>query len=66
MKPTLSERIVILETQVHRIVSDIESEKGTRSRANSNLDDRLRKVERTIYLATGGLAVLNIILAWFR
>ncbi len=61
----LSERIVRMETQVGRLVSDAESEKDTRRRANETIekrftatDERLHKLERTIWTATGALAVI--------
>lgn len=63
------ERLVRLETQVARIVSDAESEKDTRKRVNTEItrrfdvfDDRFRKMEKTIWISTGGFAVLMIIL----
>lgn len=34
------------DTQIGRIVSDIESEKGTRKRTNSDIETRLRVLER--------------------
>lgn len=56
-----------LETQMGRLVSDAQSEKGTRSRSNDRIDKRfdgmekrLRYVERNMYIAMGGLAVLEI------
>lgn len=52
----------MLETQVGRIESDIESEKGTRSRANADLEIRLRSVERSNWMGVGALALLQIIL----
>lgn len=63
---TLNERIVILETKVVRIVSDIESEQAARVCANAHLDGRLLKLERVVYMATGALGVLQILLTFFR
>ena len=34
----IHERVTVLEVQVNRIVADIESEKGTRARANADLN----------------------------
>lgn len=55
--------------QMNRIVSDIESEKGTRRRASEyyqkrldEIDRTLRNHERLLYAGIGGLAVLEIIL----
>lgn len=56
----------MLESSVSRIVSDIESEKGTRVRTNatileaiSKVDDRVRRCEWLIALGMGGLAVIE-------
>jgi hypothetical protein len=61
----LSERVVRMETQVGRLVSDAESEKDTRRRVNQDIDKRftatdarLSKIERTIWTAAGALAVI--------
>lgn len=45
-----------------RIVADIESEKGTRARANADLETRLRGVEKSNWMGVGALAILQIIL----
>jgi len=57
------------EQQLGRIVSDIESEKGTRSRLNSEFTHRLdqidaqqRKLERIIYMGLGALGILQFLL----
>lgn len=62
------ERLLALELQVERLVSDQESEKRTRANANSiinqkldTLDERGRKVERLIWMGLGGLAVLQVV-----
>lgn len=54
------ERIVTLETQMKRLVSDAESEKDTRRRSNASmferfteLNDKIFKINRTIWVATG-------------
>lgn len=78
------ERVTLLEWQVDRVISDIESEKGTRSRAHEALhvkldnlmsrmelkleglqggmNTRLEKCEHFMWWATGGLAVLTVVL----
>jgi len=63
--PNLLERVAILEAQVVRLVSDAESEKGTRRRMNeffdgklTLLDDRQRKMERTMWQASGAVSVI--------
>jgi hypothetical protein len=65
----LEKSVLILETQVQRIVSDIESEKGTRTRANQNvldlmdvLDKRLRWVEKSIWIGFGLLLAAQVLL----
>ncbi len=61
----VSERIAKLEIQVERFVSDAESEKDTRRRTNSAIfekfdlfEERLRKIEKNIWLATGAIGVI--------
>lgn len=61
-------RLAILETQIERIVSDIESEKGTRARVNSDIiaqlhaiDTTQRKLEKMLWMGIGGLAVLQFL-----
>lgn len=63
-------KIIQLEKQVERLLSDATSEKGTRARVNSEFTRRLeaiesnqRKLERIIYMSMGGLAVLQYILS---
>ena len=58
------------EQQLGRLLSDIESEKGTRARLNAEFTRRLdaidasqRKLERIIYMAAGGLAVLQYLIS---
>lgn len=64
---TINERLATVEAQVARLVSDAQSEKGTRSRSNDRIDKRfdevekrLRCVERNMYIAMGGLGALEI------
>lgn len=70
MNPEDLTRLALVEQQMERICSDIESEKGTRARVNTELNRRLddidaaqRKLERIIYMAAGGLAVLQFFLS---
>jgi hypothetical protein len=65
----LSERVVRVETQMGRLVSDAESEKDTRRRVNQSIDQRfaatdlrLNKIERTIWTAAGALAVIIFVI----
>jgi hypothetical protein len=64
-------RIGVLEYQVGRIVSDIESEKGTRMRTNQAILDEiveLKKAQRTsdriIWTALGALGLLQWVLQY--
>lgn len=50
-------RLIRLEEQVDRIVSDMESEKGTRGRVNDKVDERLGRIERIVWMASGGVVV---------
>lgn len=59
----LSERVAILETQMGRLVSDAESEKDTRRRVSESInqrfivsEERVRKLEKTIWMASGTVA----------
>ncbi len=63
-------KIVQIEEQLARLVSDAESEKDTRQRANSSINTSLREIEarllkqeRLIYMGLGGLGVLQFILS---
>lgn len=65
----LETRVAVLEVQVGRIVSDIESEKATRARVNEDIIDKLdkmdtaqRRTEKILYMGLGALAVLQFIL----
>ncbi len=56
-----------MEIQMERIVSDIESEKETRARVNSDIYAKLEKIQdaqqqtnRILYMMLGGLMVLQI------
>lgn len=62
---SIHERVTVLEVRVNRIVADIESEKGTRARANAEHDVRLRAVERAMYVGIGAIALLQIGLGVF-
>lgn len=62
MPPRLHERVLTVELQLGRLVSDTISEKGTRSRMNEHFDKRLTGVEKQLWKIAGGLAVLQIVL----
>lgn len=60
-----------MDAQTGRLVSDAESEKGTRERANSEIwhylrkmEERLREVEKRIWMGLGALAALEIVLKY--
>lgn len=62
-------KLVQLEQQIARLVEDAISEKGTRTRSNQYLHERLdsvdtqqRKLERIIYMGLGGLAVFQFMI----
>jgi len=61
----IKERIVKLETQVHRFAADLESEKGTRARTNADLELRLRKVEVANWKAAGAISVIVVLAQYF-
>lgn len=70
MPPEAEIRVAVLETQMGRLVSDQESEKGTRSRANDMILSQLkeivsdqRKIEKIVWTGIGGLAVLQFVIA---
>jgi hypothetical protein len=64
----IHERITRMESQFERFISDAESEKRTRRviveemRAVAmKLDDRLRHVEKFVYVALGAVAVIEFV-----
>jgi hypothetical protein len=68
----LTTRVIVLETKMARIVSDIESEKGTRARSHTDLhgrfdvlETRLRRSE-FLLAGAGGAIVLLQVLSWFK
>jgi hypothetical protein len=68
-KDEITERISKLEWQVGRLVSDAESEKDTRRRVADAInarfivsDERLRKLEHTIWGAAGAVAVVVLVI----
>lgn len=65
----LETRVTVLEVQFGRIVSDIESEKETRARANSALQDNVDSLRndqlknaKVTWILIGGLIVINVLL----
>lgn len=65
----LEHRITALEEQMKRLVSDAESEKETRRRANKSIEEnfknvntRLVSIERTLWMALGVLLAVETIL----
>ena len=67
-KDELSERIVRLEEQVKRLISHLESEKGTQERIADRIDERfavsnnrISKLEHTIWLASGAVALIVLL-----
>lgn len=66
-------RMARMEIQIERIVSDVESEKATRARVNSDIYDKLEKIRdaqektnRILYMMLGGLMVLQVVLQLMR
>lgn len=69
----LPDRVFALELQMSRFVSDMESEKGTRARANVDinlkLDDireRQNSTNRIVYMMLGGVMVLQVALQFLH
>jgi hypothetical protein len=69
----LEKRIVVLEIQVGRVVSDIESEKGTRGRVNVEtfahllkLEERVRRLELAIVAMGSALGILQVVLKFIH
>lgn len=68
----LGERLVRMETQIGRLVSDYESEKGTRARTNISVDEKLEalgvrmgRMERNFYLAAGAIVAADYLFRMF-
>lgn len=64
----IHERIARMESQFERFIADAESEKRTRrvmieelKMMAGKLDERLRHVERFVYVALGGVAVIEFV-----
>jgi len=64
----MEERVRALEIQMHRVVSDAESEKLNRRDKHIELRDwlmslerRLRNMERIVWLILGGLTVIEFL-----
>lgn len=62
----LMERMIRIEAQFERFISDAESEKRTRrimidelKKIAERLDERLRHVERFVYIALGAVAIIE-------
>lgn len=63
-----NERMARMESQFERFISDAESEKRTRrvmieelKGIATRLDERLRHVERFVYLSLGAVAVIEFV-----
>lgn len=68
----LGERLVKMELQIGRLVSDYESEKGTRARSVmaidttlKDMDLRMRRMERNFYLAAGAVVAADYLFRMF-
>lgn len=68
----LPDRVLTLELQMARFVSDMESEKGTRSRANVDINLKLddireqqNRTNRLVYMMLGGVMVLQVAIQFF-
>lgn len=55
----VNERLAVIESQLARMVADMESEKGTRSRVNDKILERITKHDRMIWLGLGALMALQ-------
>lgn len=66
-------RVAKLEVQVERFRSDLESEKGTRARVNSDLYDKMdelgsefragqKETNHVVYRMVGGLIALQVVM----
>lgn len=67
MEIIMQERVTRLETQMGRIVSDIESEKRTRAEVNKffmvrldGIADRIGGIEKKIYMAAGAIGLISL------
>jgi hypothetical protein len=67
----LRERLVALEVQVERLLSHLESEKGTKQRVADAIEgkflmteERMRAVEHTVWKAAGAVTVILAVLGF--
>lgn len=58
---TERERIKALECQMDRILSDVESEKGTRQRIHADHHSRISKLENTHWMWRGAGVLLGLV-----
>lgn len=55
----VQERVARLEEQMKRFISDMESEKGTRARANTEVLRQLEQVKKIVWIGVGVGLTLN-------
>lgn len=70
---TLEAKVSVMEFQIGRIVSDIESEKETRARANEAIHRKLdsvtegqNKTNWIVAMGVGGVMVVEVVLQFFH
>lgn len=71
--PTVEAKLAVMRVKIERIESDIESEKGTRARANEAIHRKLETIQDTqsatnkiVSMMMGGLMVLQVVLQFLR
>lgn len=69
----VSERLLMLESEVGRLQSDYESEKGTRARANADILAELKLIrsdveamQRKIWMAIGGVGAVTWLIEFLK
>ncbi len=70
---SMAERMLAIELQMARFISDVESEKRTRAMVNSDINAKLDKISeiqdrtnRIVYMMLGGLTVLQVVLQFVK
>lgn len=71
--PTVEAKLAVMRVQIERMVSDIESEKETRARANEAIHRKLdsvtegqNKTNWIVAMGVGGVMVVEVVLQFFH
>lgn len=66
MPLTNDERLIRIEDRIGYLVSNAETEKENLARINLDIEQRIRKLEKTMWAGIGALAILQMILHYVK